>query len=74
MPVRIVTPGPFCTIEPPLLIVPLKVLVVPAAGTNWSVPGCSMFKTPVKFDAPPPNDNVPVQLMLTVPPPNQPPL
>ena len=74
VPRRTVVPGPFCTIEPPLLIVPLKVLVMPAAGTNCSVPGCSMFSVPVKFEAPPPSEKVPEQLTLIVPPPNQAPL
>ena len=36
--VRMVVPGPFCTMELPPLIGPLKVPAMPVAGTNCSVP------------------------------------
>ena len=39
-PERIVVPGPFCVTEPLLLITPLKVPVMPAAGTKVTGHAC----------------------------------
>ena len=57
--------------EPLLLIWPPNVLTMPVAGVKLSETGCCQIIVPVKFEAPPPSVNVPAQLTLIVPPPDQ---